>query len=123
MRGSDQRTWPGRRRSVRRRASPALLGVLLAACGGGANAPASAPGSDGGTVVDATDNGPIFVHPRADGATCNPTEEPASEPCLVADAYGVFVSNAGSDANDGSMAHPFATIGHALTHAGGKARV
>ena len=37
-----------------------------------------------------------------------------TDPCIVSDAFGVFVSPGGMDSNAGTMASPVATIGHAM---------
>ena len=44
-------------------------------------------------------------------AVCNPATDPTAPPCL---AGALFVAPGGSDTSDGSAAHPFATVGHAL---------
>lgn len=59
-----------------------------------------------------------------DSGSCNGAAAPSAEPCVIAEAYGVFVAPAahgGSDASgDGSRAHPYATIGHGIASAKGK---
>lgn len=62
-----------------------------------------------GTIPDA---GPDAEPPPKD---CLTPTEPVKNPekCLV-DAFGAFVSATGDDANDGSKAKPFKTIGRAL---------
>jgi hypothetical protein len=45
---------------------------------------------------------------------CDPTKAPHDEPCVIGDAFGIFVSPSGSDANPGSKAAPTQTIGHAM---------
>lgn len=84
------------------------------------------PGSDAesrGEVQDA----PIDTWDGFDGFTCDPGKAPHDQPCVIDEAYGVFVapvSNGGSDtAGEGSRAKPYATIEHALQSLGGKARV
>jgi hypothetical protein len=67
-------------------------------------------------------------HPS--GASCNADctltagDDPSTDPCVVADGLGIFVSPTGSDSSpaDGSKEHPFGTIGHAMDTAesGGK---
>jgi len=66
---------------------------------------------------------------------CDPTRDPKDDPCVLDDAYGVFVApsvsvDAGQDggavergAEDGSAAQPYATIGQALTNLGQKKRI
>lgn len=53
---------------------------------------------------------------RPTGASsCDTTQDPSTEPCLVTGAYGVFVSPMGSDTTgDGSQAMPYATVGKGL---------
>ncbi|MBK7578930.1 MAG: hypothetical protein IPI67_01880 [Myxococcales bacterium] len=54
-----------------------------------------------------------------DGGTCDPTKSPGSEPCLIADDYGVFVSPKGDDTSgNGTKASPYKTLGKALASAG-----
>jgi hypothetical protein len=48
------------------------------------------------------------------GPQCEAGSDPAIEPCVVNDAYGVFVSPLGNDRADGTKAAPFRTITHAL---------
>lgn len=58
----------------------------------------------------------VYGNPYAD-AGCDPTKSPKDEPCVLANAYGVFVAPAPTgddDAGDGTTAHPFATLGKAL---------
>jgi hypothetical protein len=52
-----------------------------------------------------------------DSFVCESTYDPAMQPCVVADEYGVFVApaaNGGDDGNGGTKSAPFATIGHAI---------
>jgi hypothetical protein len=73
---------------------------------------------------------------EADTFTCDPTQTPKDAPCIINDAYGVFVAPPASvdggpdgglggsdDTGDGTMALPFATIGKALQNLNGKSRV
>jgi hypothetical protein len=102
--------------------APLLLST--AACGG-FSPPAPHPESDAGDAglstdvadaeVDAANDAPSDASPTGIDAapTCNPAVDPTTAPCLVAGG-GLFVSPTGSDANDGSPDHPFATVGHAL---------
>lgn len=69
---------------------------------------------------------------EADTFACDPTQTPKDAPCIINDAYGVFVAPPASvdgglggsdDAGDGTMALPFATIGKALQNLNGKSRV
>ena len=59
-------------------------------------------GRDGGAEAEAAPSG------------CDPTKPPHDEPCVIDDAFGIFVSPAGSDANPGSKSAPTQTIGHAM---------
>jgi hypothetical protein len=45
---------------------------------------------------------------------CDPTKPPHDESCIIDDAFGIFVSPAGSDANPGSKSAPAQTLGHAM---------
>jgi hypothetical protein len=69
---------------------------------------------------------------EADTFTCDATLSPREAPCVINDAFAVFVAPpssvdggmGGSDVGgNGSMALPFATIGKALANLGGKSRV
>ncbi len=92
-------------------------------------------GSDG-SIADASTESGAAGAARADGSSadaiadalvCDPTKEPKDAPCLVDDAYGVFVAppaSGGDDVQgDGSKATPFATIGKALSNTNGKAHI
>ena len=71
----------------------------------------------------------------ADAPSCDPTKDPIDEPCVLDNAYGVFVSAAaGSDAGaedpgtalaspDGTMGKPYTSIGQALANMGRKSRL
>ena len=50
----------------------------------------------------------------ADASACDPTKAPHDELCVITEAYGVFVSPAGSDSNVGTRAAPARTIGHGM---------
>jgi len=64
---------------------------------------------------------------KVDTFVCDPSQPPSAAPCVVSDAYGVFVApptSGGSDtAGNGSEASPFATISHALANLGTMSRV
>jgi hypothetical protein len=88
------------------------------------------PSADGGIGV------PLGAGSSADGtadaSVCDATEDPSDESCVIDDAYGVFVAAPANDAGDpdastsaadGSMAHPYPTIGQALSRLGSKTRV
>lgn len=52
------------------------------------------------------------------GSTCDTTKDPQDEPCLVDEAYGVFVSGDGNDTTgDGTRVAPYGTINKALDEA------
>ncbi len=79
-------------------------------------------GSTGPSCTFACTNG---YHPC--GATClSNTDDPSSDPCVVADGLGIFVSPTGSDSGSGTKEAPFATIAHGMAVsavAGGTKRV
>ena len=62
-----------------------------------------------------------------DGYTCDPSQPPHDEACVIDERYGVFVAPAGSGGSDatgnGTRAKPYASIGHAVVNLGGKSRV
>jgi hypothetical protein len=62
--------------------------------------PADAAASDAATGVEA--------------GACDPTKPPSAEPCVITEAYGVFVSPSGSDGNSGTRTAPVQTIGHGM---------
>jgi hypothetical protein len=66
------------------------------------DAPVGDAGRDGGAEAEVAPSG------------CDPTKAPHDEPCVIDDAFGIFVSPAGSDANPGSKSAPTQTIGHAM---------
>jgi hypothetical protein len=118
------------------RLSRALAPWLLssAACGGFSSPPSRAE-PDAGDAASATDaaletgdalgdapSDAFSMGTDASAATCNPAVNATTAPCLVAGG-GLFVSPTGSDANDGSPDHPFATVGHALHAANPTGRV
>jgi hypothetical protein len=78
------------------------------------------------TILDAQES-LNNVGDASEGFTCDPTKSPHDEPCVVDDAYGVFVAppaNGGDDAlGDGTKGTPYATIGKALAGLRGKSRV
>lgn len=59
-----------------------------------------------------------------DTHTCDGNEPPSAEPCVISEAYGVFVAppaNGGSDTNgDGARTKPFATVSKGIASAAGK---
>jgi hypothetical protein len=80
-------------------------------------------GGEAGQVLDAAND----TWDGFDGFVCDPSNSPHDAPCVVDEAYGVFVApaaNGGSDTGgDGSRARPYATIAHALANVGAKTRV
>jgi hypothetical protein len=96
--------------------------VLLALAAGGLSgcnpsvADYCAPGTpectpaDGGGGPDGA--GRSEASPDVGG--CDPSKSPSEEACVVAEAYGVFVSPAGSDSNTGTRSAPVATLGHGM---------
>jgi hypothetical protein len=87
-------------------------------------ATADSPSSDSAIIIPWDGQDPTRL---ADGGSCDPTKSPHDEPCVIDEAYGVFVApsaNGGSDTTgDGSKMKPFASIGHALSRLGAKRRV
>ncbi|HXX69401.1 MAG TPA: hypothetical protein VEK07_19605 [Polyangiaceae bacterium] len=84
------------------------LGTL--ACG--SNSESVDARSDASSIV-------VYGSPYGDSG-CDATKAPKDDPCVLADAYGVFVapaSSGGDDTGDGTMARPFATFGKALSSA------
>jgi hypothetical protein len=74
-------------------------------------------GAEGGEV-DATEEGDAVADVALDGdaadigPTCDVTKSPSTEPCLIDELYGIFVSPTGNDTTGaGTRAAPFATIG------------
>ena len=103
-------------------------------CASYSDCTADGAGMDGETVLD---GGPEVAAPDAEMGTvdashpsdaarggdadaavdafvCDPTQSPSAEPCVVDEAYGIFVAPAGSDANPGTKALPVATIGRGM---------
>jgi hypothetical protein len=55
------------------------------------------------------------------GACLSDSDAPSTDPCVITEAFGVFVAPTGSDSSgDGTRAHPYATTGHAIGAAGTK---
>ena len=122
----------------------AVAGWVGSVAGGSSCAGPLADGCDAlGTcaVADAGDGRAADV--RTEGAVdvatdgCDPTMDPKDAPCVLDDAYGVFVASSagvdeGADAGeggadsgsgDGSMSAPYATITQALASLGSKTRI
>jgi hypothetical protein len=122
-----------------------IANLLLGGCGGGAFGGPDGGHSEDAEVEGSTDAATLYVNrpdATADVAVCDPTVDPKIDPCVLDDAYGVFVaspvaddggagglaSDAGSATDggtigDGSASHPFSTIGAALDHLAGKSRI
>jgi hypothetical protein len=86
------------------------------------------------TAADSGTHAEAAADAEAASAGCDLAGDPKSQPCLLDDAYGVFVAPPGaaaaaddagaSDAGtDGSKDHPFATLGEALAQLGAKTRI
>jgi len=88
--------------------------------------------------ADGGADGAAHADGAADAATepfCDPTQDPKDEPCVLDDAYGVFVAATGTDdggtdaddggsaGGDGSASSPYTTIGQALANPGTKTRI
>ena len=93
-----------------------VLPLAVGSCGPSV-ADFCAPGSPECSALDATagDTAPdggaeAGVAPSG----CDPVKSPRDEACVIDEAFGIFVSPAGSDANPGSKAAPARTIGHAM---------
>jgi hypothetical protein len=105
-------------------------------------APTDASESGAPEIEATADSGADALDASMDSFVCDSSKEPKDEPCVVADMYGIFVAaSAGSDKEleasvgdagdvsavsaraDGSMSHPYATIGQALAHLGSKSRI
>jgi hypothetical protein len=75
-----------------------------------------APGTPECSADGGASDGTVGVRDAkaADAAACEAAKSPSEDPCVVAEAYGVFVSPTGSDANPGTRAAPVVTIGHGM---------
>jgi hypothetical protein len=92
----------------------------------GAEADTGGPGDAGeaGEAEATSETGAASEAGAVDAAVaCDPSGDPSTQPCALTSAGGVFVSAAGSDANDGTKELPFATIGYAVAHLHGLSRV
>jgi hypothetical protein len=93
-----------------------------------------------GNAGDGSTDGSLFVTRPADAgvrpsdAGCDPSTDPQTDACVLTEANGVFVvpgsagdggaGDAGdTGARDGSRAAPYTSLGEALAHVQGKARV
>jgi hypothetical protein len=64
-----------------------------------------------------SDAGPADDETTADagnGPACDAASAPSDNPCVIAEAYGVFVSPAGTDGKVGTRAAPVFSIGHGM---------
>jgi hypothetical protein len=75
----------------------------------------SSPGD--GTTPDGGSDSPVTTSEGGQdtGPTCNPTQTPAQNACVIADGLAIFVSPTGNDANAGTMESPVKTLGKAIT--------
>jgi hypothetical protein len=84
-------------------------------------------GADGGDAMEGDSDiadTMVDVWDGYDGFTCDPSQDPMSEPCVIADGYGVFVAASGDDTNGtGTMEHPYKTLGKAVGSLGTVRRV
>jgi hypothetical protein len=99
---------------------PNNCGGCGAQCGIVANgSPACVAGSDGGPTCGASCAPGSGYHGAGPGcdSTCLPnTDDPSTDPCVVANAYGTFVSPSGADTTGcGTMASPCLTIANAMS--------
>jgi hypothetical protein len=98
------------------RATLALFALAASACPGFTPHPSTEP-DDAGETADGSADAPSDGAAATSDATanaCDPSTDPTTAACLTPDD-GLFVSSSGSDTEgDGSPAHPFATVGHAL---------
>jgi hypothetical protein len=78
-------------------------------------------------AVDSGEEPEATAESGGDATSCNATQAPHDAPCVIDDAYGVFVappSSGGSDVTGaGTRAASYATITWALNHRAGKANV
>jgi hypothetical protein len=124
--------------------APAFVGLVYGCTGGDTCADRETCFGDVDAQSDADANGPS-ADAATDGAhdagseqvpTCDPTAAPKDNPCVLGDAYGVFVASGAADGQaaagdasttstngDGSMAKPYDTIGQALAHLGTTRRI
>ncbi|HTB72206.1 MAG TPA: hypothetical protein VK762_03125, partial [Polyangiaceae bacterium] len=65
-------------------------------------------------MADAGRDGGAEAEAEAAPSGCDPTKAPHDEPCVIDDAFGIFVSPAGADRNLGSKSAPVRSIGHAM---------
>lgn len=82
---------------------------------------ADAPeGSDGSVTTPDGEAGttPESGPPPGDSGPCDPSADPATTPCVIDDAYGIFVSPQGDPQGAGTMKSPVSTISTAIMLAG-----
>jgi hypothetical protein len=74
---------------------------------------------DDGAIVDGSNDDVVGrdTVTDGDGGSCDVSRSPVDTPCLINDAYGVFVSPKGNDNGSGTKAMPFKTLGKALAFA------
>jgi hypothetical protein len=94
-----------------------LVGAAgLAGCSPGV-ADYCAPGTPECTVLDAGSRDGASdgaAEGGRDAAACDRASTPHDDACVIDEAYGVFVSPAGSDSNPGTKAAPLLTIGQGM---------
>ena len=79
-------------------------------------------GSDTSCDADASACTDASVVPGVSGGGCDSSKPASQGGCAVDDTDGYFVSPAGNDANDGSKATPFETIGKGILASAGNAQ-
>lgn len=107
-----------------------LLGFSLVACADDLHVAPSVDdaggvvtggGEDGASEAgkDAAVDAPVQVVDAQPPPQCDGTKRPDQDACVIADAFGIFVSSSlGNDlTGNGSRALPFATLGHAIVAA------
>lgn len=85
-------------------------------CGGSCTA---CPIPEAGTGMATCSNGTCGVscgggYVGCNGACLPASDGPSTDPCIINETYGIFVSPAGSDFNAGTQLSPVQTIGHAM---------
>jgi len=86
----------------------------LACSGRGFVAVADASTREAGEEEGVDAGSSILGQSPADGPTCDATKAPAEDPCVVDDAFGVFVSPAGRAGAGGTKGDPLAGIADAV---------
>jgi hypothetical protein len=81
---------------------------------GGADDDAPTSADDDDDDDDSVDDTTATDDGEPTTAGCDTNASPSQEPCVVDDAYGVFVALQGDDANDGTRAAPVSSLGRAI---------